>query len=84
MTIPTTINHETIYYIITFWIDKTKQGETLVNAYKTEKGALKKAQAMINSGLYELVQVRKETVWKRDANNEFSTSSPYKRYERQV
>lgn len=84
MTAPTIVNHEITYYTINFWIDRNEQGGELINIYKTEKGALKKAQTMIESGLYEIVQVRKETVWKRDEHNEFSASSPYKRFERKV
>ena len=68
-----------IYYSITFFKDPNKCGKTLENVYKTEAGALKKARSLKAEAPESLVIIRKEEVFYRNNNNEYSTSAVYKR-----
>lgn len=84
MKIPNFIETETEYYTIQYWIDKTSMGKHIENAYKTAKRALKKQQQMFDTGKYQSIMVRKETVYKRNEHFELSTSTPFRLLERQV
>lgn len=68
-----------IYYSITFFGDPNKHGKTLDNVYKTEAGALKKARSLKAEAPEALVIIRKEEVFYRNNNNEYSASTVYKR-----
>ena len=80
MKIPKIVTEEIEYYIITVWWPDKYMGKTLDTAYKTARGAERKAEALMNSGEFKAVTIRKEEVWKRDEHNEFSSSGVYKNY----
>ena len=67
-----------IYYSITFFKDPNKRGKTLDNVYKTEAGALKKARSLKAEAPEAFVIIRKEEIFLRDYNNEYSASTIYK------
>lgn len=67
-----------IYYSITFFEDPNKCGKTLDNVYKTKAGALKKAKSLKAEAPEALVVIRKEEVFYRDYENEYSASAIYK------
>ena len=67
-----------VYYILIAWPKSGGNGISQKNAYKTPAGAEKRARVLLSGGLYSSVTIRKETVWYRDENNEFSSSGVYK------
>lgn len=84
MKYPNIVKSKTEYYILITWQDKTKMGSQVNNCYMTEKGAKKKAKALLSTGLYESIMIRKETVYKRDELTELSCSSPFVLYEKEA
>lgn len=62
------------YYQCYLWKDKTKMGFADDRLYKTRENAEKRMMWLISSGKYEMIVMRKEEVWFRDDNNEFSAS----------
>lgn len=70
-----------VYYKLVVFKDKTHNGEMLPNQYKRLSNAEIKFESLIKSGLYEVVILRREDVYKRTPTCEISTSSPIKKWE---
>jgi len=76
---PKIVREETVYYSLYFWhFDGKKLADTLSVVYKTPRGAERKAREVLSSGKYKSATIRKEEVWYRDENNEFSSSGIFK------
>lgn len=69
------------YYQCYVWSDKTKMGHEDGRLYKTKANAEKRMAKLIASGKYESVVLRKEEVWLRDEDNEFSASGVEAKWE---
>lgn len=67
-----------IYYTVTLWPAAGGCGSTIKTVYKTASGAEKRAIKELKSGFYKEATIRKEKVYFRDDNNEFSSSGFYK------
>lgn len=65
---------EVTYYQLHMWKDKTTWGEADDRLYKTKANAQKRMDELIATGKYQMVTMRKEEIWLRDDNNEFSAS----------
>ncbi len=65
---------EVTYYQLHMWEDKTTWGVADDRLYKTKANAQKRMAKLIASGKYQMVTMRKEEIWLRDDNNEFSAS----------
>lgn len=76
MKIPAVVKSEITYFILICWKVGAYWGEDVNRAYKTLEGAKRAAGRMMATGDYKSVMIRRENVWKRDALNEFSSSSP--------
>ena len=70
-----------VYYKLVVFKDKTHNGEMQPNQYKRLSNAESKFESLIKSGLYEVVILRREDVYKRTPTCEISTSSPIKKWE---
>ena len=81
MLVPEIVNKETVYYTITVFEDPKEYGKTLKCCYSSLSKAIEQFTEIIKLHFYSVVNVRKETVFKRDSNNEFSTSSVIAKYE---
>lgn len=66
------------YYILTLWEKETYWGKTYLRAYMTEKGAKARINKLLATGKYSQIILRREDVWYRNENNEFSSSTPIK------
>ena len=76
MKIPTIVTEETVYFILVVF--KNNEGKTLPVAIADADEAENLA---INLMPYaDAVTVRRETVFRRDENNEISISEPWKKY----
>lgn len=76
MRIPAVVKSEITYFILICWKTGAHWGEDVNRAYKTMAGAERAARRLLETGIYSAVTIRRENVWKRDALNEFSSSSP--------
>ena len=65
-------------YTITFFPDPTKYGQSAGNAYKTERGAIRAAEKMVNGKKEAAAVVRRLTIIKRTEHAEISVDSPVK------
>ena len=74
-----------VYYTIQMWVDRTKLGGTLTTIYWRKANALRRMNQLIDSGLYEMVVIRKEEVWYREPNTtEISASTVEEKWEKEV
>ena len=67
-----------VYYTVVLWPRGGGHGKHVSAVYKTARGAENKARAEMAGGAYSGAAIRREEVWYRDDNNEFSSSSPVK------
>lgn len=74
MKIPNIVTTPTVYYTIVKFPRWNEYGNEHNTAYKTRYNAEKAAQKMIDSGLYDLITIRREEVTRRDDNSEISCS----------
>ena len=70
-----------VYYKLVVFKDKTHNGEMLPNQYKRLSNAENKFESLAKSGLYEVVMLRREDVYKRTPTCEISISSLIKKWE---
>ena len=64
-----------VYYKITMWPRGGGYGETIKAVYKTESAAVKRARVeLAKPWKYTSATIRKEEVWARDIDCEFSSS----------
>lgn len=62
-----------VFYSVVGFEDKTKMATFCKDGYKRFENAKKTADKLIKDG-YDLVNIRKEEIYYRDDNNEFSSS----------
>lgn len=67
-----------VYFAVTLWPDGGGYGKTLKTVYKTARGAEKRAREEISRGGFSGATIRKEEVFYRNENNEFSSSGVFK------
>lgn len=82
MKYPEIVLSEIEYYVIVSFPAGGGYGTTSRTVYKTPAGAMKKAAALIETGEYSSVVIRKENVYKRTANCEISSSGVFRVIER--
>ena len=81
MKIPAIVNNETVYFSITLFRYRNQYGKTLKTVYPDIEKALSIFQAIAKTDRYYSLVLRKETVYKRNADIEISVSNPIANYE---
>lgn len=70
-----------VYYTLNMWTDKTKMGSEYVNIFWRKGNAKRVMQKMIDSGLYQMIVMRRNEIWFRNPTNEFSCSGVEEKWE---
>lgn len=78
---PKIVNKPITYYSITLWKYRNCYGRQLISVYTDLDKAMRIFLDIVKTNKYEMANIRKNEVWKRDELSEFSVSTPMVKYE---
>ena len=77
---PKIVKEPIVYYSIHLWKNRTCYGRQLAAVYMDLDKAVRVFRDIVKTNKYEMANIRKNEVWKRDEFTEISASAPIVKY----